>query len=103
MKTRASTKKLPDKQTYYKSELAKRLSPERMNFGVRNIEQNDFFRRVLLVKNFPTIFSVKCLFATLAQMRNTSFSMHLAPMPKSQGKKDNCERAQNKRNLLPTP
>lgn len=79
-------KKQQDKETYFKSELAKRLSPQRMVFGVRNIEQNNFYRRVMLVKNFPSVLVVSCLFSTVAQMKNTSFSMHVSPMLTSQGK-----------------
>lgn len=86
MKVRTA-KKAPDKETVFQSELARRLSPQRLAFGVRNIEQNDFYRRVLIVKNFPSILTTKCVLATLAQMRDTTFSMHLAPMPGGQAKR----------------
>lgn len=82
-----TAKKAPDKDTYFKSELARRLSPQRMVFGVHNIEQNDFYRRVLMVKNFPTVFTISCLLSAVAQMKNTTFSMHISPMPVGQGKK----------------
>lgn len=86
MPTLVKTKKQPDKDSYFKSEMARRLSPQRIFFGVRNIEQNDFYRRVLLVKNFPSILVTSCLFSTIAQMKNTTFSMHVSPMMISQGK-----------------
>ena len=86
MKVRTA-KKAPDKETVFQSELARRLSPQRLAFGIRNIEQNDFYRRVLIIKNFPSILTTKCVLATLAQMRDTTFSMHLAPMPGGQGKR----------------
>ena len=89
MQTRQKAKgrKPADREDAFRSELAKRLSPQRMQFGIRNIEQNNFFRRVLMIKNFPSSLAAKCLFSTLAQMKDTSFSMHLAPMGAGQGKK----------------
>lgn len=79
--------KAPDKESFFQSELARRLSPQRLAFGVRNIEQNNFYRRVLIIKNFPSVLTTKCVLATLAQMRDTTFSMHLAPMPGGQAKR----------------
>lgn len=80
-------KKVPDKGTFFRSELARRMAPQRMMFGVRNIEQNDFYRRVLMIKNFPSVLVASCALSTLAQMKGTTFSMHVSPMQGAQGKR----------------
>lgn len=80
MKALIKRKKLPDKNTYFKSELARRLSPQRMQFDIHEVAQNDFLRRTIMVKNFPSVLVGKCILARIAQIKNTTFSMHISPM-----------------------
>lgn len=79
-------KKLPDKGSYFRSELARRLSPQRMQFDIHEVAQNDFLRRTIIVKNFPSVLIGKCLLARIAQMKNTTFSMYISPMQPGAGK-----------------
>lgn len=86
MKIFTKTKNVPDKQTYFKSELTRRLVPTRMQFNIHDIVQSDFLRRVIIIKNFPSILVGNCSLARIAQMKNTTFSMWIRPMKKGASK-----------------
>lgn len=85
IKIPVKTKKVLDKNTYFKSELARRLSPQRMQFDIHEVAQNDFLRRTIMIKNFPSVLIGKCILARIAQIKNTTFSMHIYPYDGSLG------------------
>lgn len=72
-------KKKTSKDAYFKSELSQRLTPLRMDFQPRWTEQNGFFRQTIMVKNIPSSREL-CRLNVLAQLKNTTFTMRLAPM-----------------------
>lgn len=63
--------------------LTRRLTPQSMNFTSRFCEQNGFMRKVLLIKNFPSKLSINCYLSELSKIKNTTFSMRIAPMTAS--------------------
>lgn len=71
---------LKSKESVFTSELTQRLLPQKLVFTPRNIEQSGFLRRVLLVKNFPSTIENEFVLTSVAQIKNTTFSMRLVPM-----------------------
>lgn len=72
-------KKVGGKQPYFTSEIQKRLSPLRFDIYKNRIDQGDFCRQTLLVKNIPSS-KKTCQLMELAQHPNSSFMMRLRPM-----------------------
>lgn len=68
-------------ESFFRSELTKRLTPNRIDPHPRWIEQNDFLRKTILVKNIPTS-SGSCRFKEIAQLRNTTMMIRISPMSK---------------------
>lgn len=62
------------------SELTKQLLPQRMDITSKYIEQSNFFRQVILIKNLPATTSTDCLLLSISQIKNTTFSMRISPM-----------------------
>lgn len=60
--------------------LCKRLTPHRINFLPRYIWQNDYMRRVILVKNFPSSNDVQCVLSKISKIKSTTFSMRIEPL-----------------------
>ncbi len=75
-------KKKGEYDDYFKSELVKRLSPNRMSFRLTETMQNNLFRRTIMIKNIPSKNELGYI-KDISQIRNTTFSMHISPMPKS--------------------
>ncbi len=73
-------KQIESKPSLFSSELTRRLLPQKMVISSRYIEQSNFFRQTLIVKNFPASFATKCLLTKIAQIENTTFSMRLSVM-----------------------
>lgn len=69
------------KEQFFKSELSKSLTPINVRYSQRNAQQNDFLRKVIMIKNIPSD-DKACRFTKLAQMKNTSFCMRITPMNK---------------------
>ena len=72
-------KKKISEELYFKSELTKRLSPMKMQFKPYDCVQNDFFRKVIMIKNIPSRDTLG-YFKDLSQLKNTSFSMRMSKM-----------------------
>lgn len=66
---------------YIGKALTKRLTPRRITFQSTQIQQSDFYRRVILVKSFPFKIAVKCMLSRLFKIKGTSVSMQLWQMP----------------------
>lgn len=64
-------------------EITKALLPTNMNFKPKCIEQSNFTRQVLLVKNFPLSFNGLAMLSELASIKNTTINMRIAPMNKA--------------------
>lgn len=77
---KAKSKNLQSKDSIYTSEMTRRLLPQKMVFTPRHIEQSGFLRRTLLVKNFPATIENEFILTDVAQIKNTTFSMRIAPM-----------------------
>ena len=73
-------KGLQSKGSIFSSELTQRLLPQKMVFKPRVIEQGGFLRRVILVKNFPATIENEFILTSVAQIKNTTFSVRLVPM-----------------------
>ena len=69
------------RDAYFRSELTKRLTPLRFDPRPRWIEQNDFLRKTILVKNIPSS-EEHCRLKELAQLRNMTMMIRIAPMSK---------------------
>lgn len=69
-------------QEYRMTELLKRLSPTALNIKPTLIEQSDFLRQTLLVKNLPLSFDTLCLLRRAAQIKDTSIHMRITDMNK---------------------
>lgn len=80
-------KSAPDKEQLFQDELTRRLLPQRIQFSSNHMVQNDFYRKVILIKNFPSTISGDCFLSGIAQMKNTSLSIRLEQMNPSQAKK----------------
>ncbi len=65
---------------YIGNALTKRLTPRRIAFQSSNITQSDFFRRIILIKNFPGRIAAKCMLSQLFKVKGTSISMQLWQM-----------------------
>ncbi|MBE6905296.1 MAG: DUF87 domain-containing protein [Ruminococcaceae bacterium] len=74
------TKRVQSKESIFTSELTQRLLPEMMVFKPKYIEQSNFLRRVLIVKNFPATIETQFILTAVTQIKNTTFSMRLIPM-----------------------
>lgn len=82
-----SKNSIESKPAIFASELTRRLLPQKMMISSRYIEQSDFYRQVIMVKNFPASFANKCLLTKVTQIKNTSFSMRLSIMPDGEAQK----------------
>lgn len=60
--------------------LSNRLKPHRMTFHQREVLQNDFMRRIIIIKNFPSSISRQCALSTLSKIKGTTFSMRVSPL-----------------------
>lgn len=60
--------------------LTRRLTPHRINFLPRFTWQNDFIRRVIIIKNFPSSISVHCALSAISKIKATTFSMRTEPL-----------------------
>lgn len=60
--------------------LTRRLTPHRINFLPRFTWQNDYMRRTIMVKNFPSSISVKCALSAISKIKSTTFSMRFEPL-----------------------
>ncbi|MFA9380261.1 MAG: VirB4 family type IV secretion system protein, partial [Acetanaerobacterium sp.] len=78
---------IESKPALFASQLTRRLLPQKLAISSRYLEQSDFFRQTLLVKNFPASFSTSCLLTKIAQIKNTTFSMRLALMSDGEAQK----------------
>lgn len=73
-------KGLQSKERIFSGELAQRTLPQKMVITSKYIEQSGYLRCTLLVKNFPSTIENDFLLTTVAQIKNTTFSMRLRPM-----------------------
>ena len=60
--------------------LTKRLTPFSMDFLPRYYVQNDFMRRVIMVRNFPSSIEVQCALSKLSNLPGTTFSLRCEPL-----------------------
>lgn len=60
--------------------LARRLTPHRINFLPRHTWQNDFMRRTIMIKNFPSSISASCVLSAVSRIKSTTFSMRTQPL-----------------------
>lgn len=60
--------------------LTRRLLPERMTILPHHIAQNNFLRRVIMVKNFPSSIETQHILSKISKIKNTTFSLRLQPM-----------------------
>lgn len=60
--------------------LSNRLKPHRMTFHQREVLQNDFMRRTIVIKNFPSSIARQCALSALSKIKGTTFSMHTSPL-----------------------
>lgn len=67
-------------QDYASIMLTKRLTPFNMNFLPRHYLQNDFMRRVIMVRNFPSSIEVQCALSRLSNLSGTTFSLRCEPL-----------------------
>ena len=74
------TKRVQSKESIFTSELTQRLLPEMMVFKPKLIEQSNFLRRVLIVKNFPATIETQFILTAVTQIKNTTFTMRMTPM-----------------------
>lgn len=66
---------------YYESlMLTRRLTPHRINFLPRFTWQNDYMRRTIMVKNFPSSINVQCALSAISKIKSTTFSMRIEPL-----------------------
>jgi len=72
-------KKKTNKDEYFKSELTKRITPTSLKFNTYNIVQNDFLRKVIMIKNIPTK-DILGYFKEISKYKNTTFSMRVTPL-----------------------
>lgn len=74
------------KDAVLEQEITRRIIPNRMDFRVTNIRQNNFYRKVLLIKNFPDSILPTTLLKA-AKVRNTTFTLRYSPMSLRETKK----------------
>ena len=83
----AATKKKSIKkmglEAYADFNLRQRLTPQRIDFLPRYILQNDFYRKVIMIKNFPTSISAPHILSSLSKIKSTTFSARLEQMSES--------------------
>lgn len=60
--------------------LTRRLTPHRINFLPRFTWQNDYIRRTIIVKNFPSSISAQCAMSAISKIKSTTFSMRIEPL-----------------------
>lgn len=68
----------------YASSVEDMLLPNRLVFTTRHIQQNDFLRRVCVVKNYPASFSEVCVLRKLATTKGVTLKIHLRPLTPGQ-------------------
>lgn len=73
-------------QLIYNREIQRRLSPHRIDFKIHHAEQNNYYRKVIMTKNFPSEIPPAALLQ-LASIRGTTFNMRLTPMDKGTARK----------------
>ncbi len=69
-----------DYKAVAREETRRMLLPIRMDFNTRYCEQNDFLRKTICVRNYPTSFETDCVLRRIACMENTSMRIHLEPL-----------------------
>lgn len=74
------------KEELFDSMLSKRLLPSRMDFTTRHTIQNDFYRRTIMVKNFPSSIETQHILSEISKIKNTTFSFRVNPMNAGQAK-----------------
>ncbi len=83
----AATKKKSIKkmglEAYADFNLRQRLTPQRIDFLPRYILQNDFYRKVIMIKNFPSSISAPHILSSLSKIKSTTFSARLEQMSES--------------------
>ena len=60
--------------------LTRRLTPFNMEFLPRHYVQNDFMRRVIMVRNFPSSIDVQCALSKLSNLSGTTFALRCEPL-----------------------
>lgn len=78
----ALEKKKPDYKEYRLTQLHKRLFPSALSFKPTLIEQSDFLRQAILVKNLPLSFEAQCLLKRIAQVKDTTIQIRISDMNK---------------------
>ncbi|WRS29024.1 DUF87 domain-containing protein (plasmid) [Oscillospiraceae bacterium MB08-C2-2] len=61
-------------------ELSRRLTPQKLKFTPQRAVQNDFYRKTILIKNFPSMLDTPCFLSSIAQIKNTTLSIRLGQM-----------------------
>ncbi len=73
-----------DFQELYDLALTKRLTPQRLTYTPQHVVQNDFLRKTILIKNFPSSIDIPCFLSGLSQIKNTTMSIRLSQMNEQQ-------------------
>ena len=67
-------------ESYEDLMLNRRLVPHRIDFLPRHSLQNDFMRRTIIIKNFPTSVSASHILSAVSKIKSTTFSMRFVPL-----------------------
>ncbi|MEG1448838.1 MAG: DUF87 domain-containing protein, partial [Oscillospiraceae bacterium] len=78
-----NNKKAKSKETIYGQELLKRILPTKMVVNPEYINQGNFLRQTLLVKNMPANFETLCLLKNIAQLEKTTMNIRICDMNKA--------------------
>ena len=73
-------KKKLSKETFTLNSLTKALLPTNLNFKKLYIEQSDFLRQVMIIKNFPMSFETSALLKDVATLKDVTINMRISEM-----------------------
>lgn len=80
--------------------LEKMLRPARLSINTRYIEQNDFLRKTIAVRNYPSSFETVCILQRLATTKGTSMKIFFSPMNSSEISRLVGNQLNNKKSIL---
>lgn len=66
--------------TYEDLMLNRRLLPHRIDFLPRYSLQNDFMRKTIIIKNFPTSVTASHILSAVSKIKSTTFSLRIVPL-----------------------
>ena len=73
-------KKSLSKDSFSLNSLTKALLPTNLNFKKLYIEQSDFLRQVMVIKNFPMSFETSALLKDVATLKDVTINMRISQM-----------------------